>query len=54
MELYCGPFIFQKMNYIHNNAVEAGIVESPEDYLYSSVKDYKLTEKCGLLDLTFL
>ncbi len=25
---------------IHNNAVEAGIVEKPEDYLYSSAKDY--------------
>ncbi len=54
MELYSGPFIFQKMNYIHNNAVEAGIVEKPEDYLYSSAKDYKLTQKCGLLDLVFL
>ena len=54
MELYSGPFIFQKMNYIHNNAVEAGIVEKPEDYLYSSAKDYKLTKKCGLLDLVFL
>jgi putative transposase len=54
MELYSGRFIFQKMNYIHNNAVEAGIVEKPEDYLYSSAKDYKLTKKCGLLDLVFL
>lgn len=54
MELYSGPFIFQKMNYIHNNAVEAGIVERPEDYLYSSAKDYKLTKKCGLLDMVFL
>ena len=54
MELYSGSFIFQKMNYIHNNAVEAGIVERPEDYLYSSAKDYKLTKKCGLVDLVFL
>lgn len=54
MELYSGPFIFQKMNYIHNNAVEAGIVERAEDYVYSSARDYKITKKCGLLDLVFL
>jgi len=53
-ELYSAAFVFQKMNYIHNNAVEAGIVERPEDYLYSSAKDYVLTKKCGLLDLVFL
>ena len=40
MELYSGAFTFQKMNYIHNNPVEAGIVERPEHYLYSSAKDY--------------
>lgn len=54
MELYSAAFIFQKMNYIHNNAVEAGIVEKAEDYLYSSARDYKLTKKCGLPDVVFL
>jgi putative transposase len=54
MELYSPAFIFQKTNYIHNNAVEAGIVEKPEDYLYSSAKDYVQTKKCGLLDVVFL
>lgn len=54
IELYSAAFIFQKMNYIHNNAVEAGIVEKAEDYLYSSARDYKLTKKCGLLDVVFL
>jgi putative transposase len=53
-ELYSPAFIFQKMNYIHNNPVEAGIVEKPEHYLYSSAKDYFFTKKCGLLDLAFL
>ena len=53
-ELYSPAFIFQKMNYIHNNAVEAGIVEKPEDYIYSSAKDYAMTKKCGLPDLVFL
>jgi len=53
-ELYSAEFIFQKVNYIHNNPVEAGIVEKPEHFLYSSAKDYFLTKKWGLLDLVFL
>ena len=53
-ELYSPKFVFQKINYIHNNPVEAGIVEKPEHYLYSSAKDYFQTKKCGLLDLIFL
>jgi len=28
------------LNYIHNNPVEAGIVERPEEYIYSSAKNY--------------
>jgi len=28
------------LEYIHNNPVEAGIVEKPEEYLYSSARDY--------------
>ena len=53
-ELYSAPFIFQKINYIHNNPVEAGIVDRPEDYLYSSARDYVHAKKCGLLDLIFI
>jgi hypothetical protein len=30
----------QKLDYIHNNPVKAGIVLSPEDYLYSSAVNY--------------
>jgi len=29
-----------KIKYIHNNPVEAGLVEKPEDYKYSSVRNY--------------
>jgi putative transposase len=54
MELYSPAFVFQKINYIHNYPVEAGLVEGPEHYLYSSAKDYFFTKKCGLLDLMFL
>ena len=31
---------WQKLNYIHNNPVKAGIVEKPEDYIYSSARSY--------------
>jgi hypothetical protein len=38
--------IDQRLEYIHNNPVEAGIVLSPEDYLYSSaINDAGLPEK---------
>lgn len=32
--------IDQKINYIHDNPVKAGLVENPEDYLYSSARNY--------------
>lgn len=54
VELYSGPFTFQKMNYIHQNPVEAGIVDKAEDYLYSSARDYVLQRKCGLLTVEFI
>jgi len=38
--IYSDKFIFQKINYIHDNPVRAGIVENPEDYLYSSALDF--------------
>jgi REP element-mobilizing transposase RayT len=53
-ELYSSSFVFQKLSYIHNNPVEAGIVDKPEEYLHSSARDYKLTKRCGLLDVVFI
>ena len=38
--IYSDKFIIQKINYIHDNPVRAGIVENPEDYLYSSATDF--------------
>jgi putative transposase len=43
IELFDYKIFTQKLDYIHNNPVVAGIVERPEDYLYNSAKDY-----CGL------
>ena len=33
-------FTLDKLNYLPNNPLKAGIVEKPEDYLLSSAKDY--------------
>mgnify|MGYP000291579465 CR=1 FL=1 len=33
-------FTYQKLNYIHNNPVKAGIVRKPEEYVYSSASNY--------------
>jgi hypothetical protein len=38
--IYSNKFIEQKINYIHENPVRAGIVEKAEDYLYSSARNY--------------
>lgn len=51
-ELLTNRSIDQKLNYIHENPVRAGIVEEPEHYLYSSARDYA-GEK-GLLPLSLL
>lgn len=40
IELWSNKVIQQKIVYIHNNPVEAGIVYKPEDYIYSSAIDY--------------
>ncbi len=38
--VYSNRFMDQKIRYIHENPVRAGIVERPEDYLYSSARNY--------------
>ena len=40
IELWTNKVIFEKLQYIHNNPVEEGIVFRPEEYLYSSARDY--------------
>lgn len=47
--IYTDKFFDQKLNYIHNNPVRAGLVELPEDYLYSSARDYQ--GKKGLIEI---
>ncbi|CAN5321234.1 transposase [soil metagenome] len=51
-ELISNKFKDQKLEYIHKNPVEAGLVDNPEDYRYSSARDYAGYK--GLLDIAFL
>jgi REP element-mobilizing transposase RayT len=51
-EIQTNSFLDQKLDYIHNNPVKAEIVTQPEDYLYSSARDYA-GEK-GLLDIELI
>ena len=52
IELYDNKIKTQKLNYIHNNPVKAGIVYNPEDYVYSSAIDYAGSK--GLIDIILL
>ncbi len=38
--LYGSEFIRDKIDYLHDNPVRAGLVEKPEDFLYSSARFY--------------
>ncbi len=40
IELSNNKIAHQKLDYLHNNPVEAGFVSKPEDWLYSSALDY--------------
>ena len=47
--VYSNNFIEQKLQYIHQNPVRAGIVSKQEDYLYSSARNY--AEIDGLIEI---
>ena len=47
--IYSNSFMDQKINYIHENPVRAGIVEQSEDYIYSSARNYAGME--GLIEV---
>ncbi|MFV0471732.1 MAG: hypothetical protein ACK5L7_06825, partial [Paludibacteraceae bacterium] len=52
IELWSNKVIDQKLNYLHNNPVEEGLVFRAEQYVYSSAIDYA-GEK-GLLDIALI
>ncbi len=39
-EVTSNKFFYEKLDYIHNNPVEELIVEKPEDYFFSSARNY--------------
>ena len=49
--IYTNDFFMQKLNYIHENPVRAGIVDRAEEYIYSSAKIIILNKK-GLVPIT--
>lgn len=49
--IYSHDFFLQKLNYIHENPVRAGIVDKAEEYLYSSARTIILNKK-GLITIT--
>ena len=41
IELFTPAVFYQKLDYIHNNPVRAGLCNYAEEYYYSSAKFYK-------------
>jgi REP element-mobilizing transposase RayT len=46
--------IWQKVEYIHNNPIRAKWVDKPEDYLYSSARNYAFENRDCLLEVDLL
>ncbi|MGB2800490.1 MAG: hypothetical protein WBC82_11690 [Dehalococcoidia bacterium] len=47
--IYSEETLFQKLDYIHNDPVRAGLVLSPADYEWSSYRFY-ISEECTLAE----
>ncbi len=52
IELFDNEIMDQKLKYVHQNPVKAGIVSEPEHYLYSSASNY--AGLGGLIDVKFI
>jgi REP element-mobilizing transposase RayT len=44
IELFSEKFVWDKINYIHNNPVEAGLVNQAHEWVYSSASNYQKLE----------
>jgi putative transposase len=53
IELSTNEMMDQRLDYIHNNPIESGIVEKAEEYIYSSARDY-INNVEGLLVIKFI
>lgn len=54
IHLYNPLFIAEKLEYLHQNPVRAGIVVNPEDFLYSSARNYAEMESVLEVELLSL
>jgi putative transposase len=52
IELSTNEMMDQRLDYLHNNPVKAGFVTKPEEYLYSSARNY--AGEAGLLKIMLL
>lgn len=52
IELSTKEIMLQRLNYIHNNPVEAGFVDQPADWVFSSARDYE--DQKGIIEISFL
>ena len=50
--IYSTEFAREKLEYLHNNPVRAGLVRKPEDYIYSSAGNYAEME--SVLDVILM
>ena len=53
LPIYTEGFFLQKLDYIHNNPVEKEYVSLPEEWLYSSARNYILDDN-SLIDIDIL
>ncbi|NME68756.1 REP-associated tyrosine transposase [Flammeovirga aprica] len=53
IQLSSPKLLDQKMNYIHNNPVRSGVVNEPEEYMYSSARHYS-GKKYTVLEIDFV
>lgn len=53
-EIVLPRFGRQKLNYIHYNAVRAGYIDKPEDYIYSSYRAYYCEDREVILPVSIL
>ena len=42
----------QRLDYVHDNPIEAMVVDQPEDYVFSSARDY--AGQKGLLEIEYI
>jgi REP element-mobilizing transposase RayT len=47
-------FMWQKLEYIHNNPVKAGLVYKAEEYVFSSAADYVFGRQVGKIKVALL